>query len=241
LSEVKPYSTDNDKKGQIEDMFDNIAPSYDLLNHLFTLGIDRGWRTKMIKMLSSGQPKIILDVATGTGDVAIKLTKMLKPNKVIGLDLSAKMLEIGRQKVEKDGLSQTIALQQGDSENLPFEDDYFDAVTVAFGVRNFENLKKGLSEMRRVTKAGGQVAILEFSMPKNKIFNFFYRFYSKFIMPFIGRLTSGDPSAYTYLFESVQQFPHGQTFINILKEVGFEKNEARPLFGGICTIYKSIK
>ena len=187
MSEVKPYSTDNDKKGQIENMFDNIAPSYDLLNHLFTLGIDRGWRKKMIKMLSNDQPKIILDVATGTGDVAIKLAKMLKPNKVIGLDLSANMLEIGRQKVEKADLSHIITLEQGDSENLPFEDGYFDAVTVAFGVRNFENLKKGLSEMRRVTRVGGQVAILEFSMPKNKIFNFFYRFYSKFIMPFICR------------------------------------------------------
>lgn len=241
MPEVKPYSSDEDKKGQIENMFDNIAPSYDLLNHLFTLGIDRGWRKKMVRMIASDKPQNILDVATGTGDVAIMMTKMLHPEKITGVDLSANMLDIGRKKVQQAGLSSIITLEQGDSENLPFSDNTFDAVTVAFGVRNYGDLKKGLSEMRRVTRNGGQVAILEFSMPGNKIFNFFYRFYSKVIMPFIGKITSGDQAAYSYLFESVQQFPHGQSFINILKEVGFEKNTARPLFGGICTIYKCIK
>lgn len=222
-------------------MFDNIAPSYDMLNHLFTLGIDRGWRKKMIRMLAPSGPQSILDVATGTGDVAIMTAEMLRPRQVTGIDLSAGMLEIGREKIRKAGLDDIIVLQQGDSENLPFEEGRFDAVTVAFGVRNFEDLKKGLAEMRRVTRPGGIVAILEFSMPRNMILSFFYRLYSKHIMPFIGRITSGDQAAYTYLFESVQQFPYGDSFINILREVGFENNSATPLFGGICTIYKSVK
>ncbi len=241
MSEVKPYSAEDAKKEQIEQMFDNIAHSYDFLNHFFTLGIDRGWRKKMIKMISGAKPKHILDVATGTGDVAIMMAKMLKPQRITGVDLSAGMLEVGKDKINKAGLADVITMQQGDSENLPFENETFDAVTVAFGVRNFENLKKGLSEMHRVTRAGGEVAILEFSMPQNKVFNFFYRFYSKNIMPLIGKITSGDKAAYSYLFESVQQFPHGQTFIDILREVGFRDSIARPLFGGICTIYKSIK
>lgn len=241
MSEVKPYSSEEDKKGQIENMFDNIAGSYDLLNHVFTLGIDRGWRKKMIRMLAAGNPQKILDVATGTGDVAILTAKTLKPKEIIGIDLSNKMLEIGRTKVEKQGLSDIIKLEQGDSEQLRFDSDHFDAVTVAFGVRNFEDLIKGLAEMYRVTKPGGQVAILEFSIPGSFILNGLYKVYSKYIMPFIGRVTSGDASAYTYLYESVQQFPHGQSFIDILNKLGFNNTTATPLFGGICTIYKSIK
>ena len=241
MSEVKPYSTEANKKGQIEDMFDNIAGSYDLLNHLFTLGIDRGWRKKMIKMLAPAKPQSILDMATGTGDVAIMTAKILKPKEIIGIDLSNKMLEIGREKIKKAGLDNIISMSQGDSEEIKFPDERFDAVTVAFGVRNFENLKQGLSEMYRVTKIGGEVAILEFSIPSSFLFNSLYKIYSKHIMPFVGRMTSGDASAYTYLYESVQQFPHGQTFINILNEVGFKNSTSRPLFGGICTIYKSLK
>lgn len=241
MSEVKPYSTEANKKGQIEDMFDNIAGSYDLLNHVFTLGIDRGWRKKMIKMLAPKNPQSILDMATGTGDVAIMTAKMLKPQEIIGIDLSNKMLEIGREKIKKAGLDNIISMAQGDSEAIRYPDERFDAVTVAFGVRNFENLKQGLTEMHRVTKTGGEVAILEFSIPGSFVFNSLYKIYSKYIMPFVGRLTSGDASAYTYLYESVQQFPHGETFINILKEVGFKNSTARPLFGGICTIYKSLK
>lgn len=153
-------------------MFDNIAHSYDFLNHFFTLGIDRGWRRKMIRMIAGSNPKKILDVATGTGDVAIMMAKMLKPEKITGLDLSAGMLAIGKEKIKKAALENTITLQQGDSEKLPFEEGAFDAVTVAFGVRNFEDLRKGLSEMHRVTRVGGEVAILEFSMPHNRIFNF---------------------------------------------------------------------
>ncbi len=241
MSEVKPYSADKDKKGQIENMFDNIAGSYDLLNHLFTLGIDKGWRKKMIKMLADAKPQRILDVATGTGDVALLTAKILQPQEIIGVDLSNKMLDIGRTKIDKQGLTNIIKLEQGDSENLKFDTGYFDAVTVAFGVRNFEDLKKGLAEMYRVTRPGGQVAILEFSIPKSFVFNSLYKVYSKYIMPFIGKVTSGDASAYTYLYESVQQFPHGQSFINILDELGFKNTIAKPLFGGICTIYKSIK
>lgn len=241
MSEVKPYSSEEDKKGQIENMFDNIAGSYDLLNHVFTLGIDRGWRKKMIQMLAAGNPQRILDVATGTGDVAILTAKTLKPKEIVGIDLSNKMLTIGREKVEKQGLSDIITLEQGDSENLKFESDQFDAVTVAFGVRNFEDLNKGLAEMYRVTKPGGHVAILEFSIPGNFILNGMYKVYSKYIMPFIGKVTSGDASAYTYLYESVQQFPHGQSFIDILNKLGFNNTTATPLFGGICTIYKSTK
>ena len=167
--------------------------------------------------------------------------KTLRVKEIIGIDLSNKMLEIGRMKVAKQGLSELINLEQGDSENLRFDSDYFDAVTVAFGVRNFEDLKKGLAEMHRVTRPDGQVAILEFSVPKGFIFNGLYKVYSRYIMPFIGRITSGDASAYTYLYESVQQFPHGQSFINILTETGFKNTTASPLFGGICTIYKSTK
>jgi len=241
LSEVKPYSAEEAKKGQIEVMFDNIAGSYDLLNHVFTLGIDRGWRKKMIKMISTDKPQNILDVATGTGDVAIMTARQLSPKSITGIDLSNKMLEIGREKIEKIGLSEVISLEQGDSESLRFDTGTFDAVTVAFGVRNFEDLRKGLAEMYRVTRVGGQVAILEFSIPKSMVLNGIYKLYSKYIMPFIGKLTSGDASAYTYLYESVQQFPHGQSFINILTETGFKNVLARPLFGGICTIYKSIK
>ncbi|HMY84056.1 MAG TPA: bifunctional demethylmenaquinone methyltransferase/2-methoxy-6-polyprenyl-1,4-benzoquinol methylase UbiE [Saprospiraceae bacterium] len=241
MSEVKPYSAEEAKKEQIEQMFDNIAHSYDFLNHFFTLGIDRGWRRKMIRMIAGSNPKKILDVATGTGDVAIMMAKMLKPEKITGLDLSAGMLAIGKEKIKKAALENTITLQQGDSEKLPFEEGAFDAVTVAFGVRNFEDLRKGLSEMHRVTRVGGEVAILEFSMPHNRIFNFLYKIYTKYLMPVIGKFTSGDKAAYSYLFESVQQFPHGQTFINILREVGFRESVARPLFGGVCTIYKSIK
>lgn len=241
MSEVKPYSETESKKGQIEKMFDNIAGSYDLLNHLFTFGIDKGWRRKMIKMLANGQPRNILDVATGTGDVAIMAAKILRPDKVTGIDLSSGMLELGREKILKASLEHVIEMAQGDSENLAYEDNSFDAVTVAFGVRNFENLEQGLSEMYRVTRPGGQVAILEFSTPKGFVFNTFYKIYSKFIMPAVGKITSGDKKAYSYLHESVQQFPHGEAFINILKKIGYKNASTKTLFFGICTIYNSFK
>lgn len=241
MSEVKPYSQEGSKKEQVAQMFDNIAPSYDQLNHLFTLGIDKGWRKKMIQSIAKNNPKYILDVATGTGDVAIKTARMIQDAQIIGIDLSKGMLELGEKKVKEAGFSDRISFAQGDSEALNFDDNTFDAVTVAFGVRNFENLERGLAEMNRVLKPGGQAVVLEFSMPQGFIFKNLYKFYSKYIMPLIGKLRSGDKSAYSYLFESVQQFPYGQSFINILKQTGYKEITAKELFFGICTIYNGVK
>ena len=205
--QVKPYETTGSKKKQVSNMFDNIAPWYDFLNHFLSLGIDYSWRKKAIKVLAKAQPKIILDVATGTADFAIEANKQLQPEKVVGIDISNEMLEVGRKKIAKKNLGKRIELQLGDSENLPFPNNTFDAVTVAFGVRNFENLEKGMKEMNRVLKPGGTVVVLEFSRPTLFPFKQFYNFYFKNILPLIGRLTSKDPKAYNYLYESVQVFP----------------------------------
>ena len=239
--EVKPYKAEDlSKKEQVALMFDNISPKYDLLNHLLSLGIDIQWRKKAIKLLKPNSPKIILDVATGTADFAIQALS-IKPEKVIGVDISDGMLEIGREKIRKKNLDHLISLKNGDSERLQFKDNKFDAVIVAFGVRNFENLEYGLSNMYRVLRKGGKVVILEFSKPASFPFKQIYNFYFKSILPIIGNLISKDNAAYTYLPESVQAFPQGSKFLEILKRTGFNQTECIPLTFGICSIYSGIK
>ncbi len=239
--QVKPYSVTESKKSQVSRMFDNIAPWYDFLNHFLSIGIDVIWRKKAIQMLKDAKPKSILDVATGTGDLAIEAHKQLRPQKIIGLDIANEMLEVGRKKISKKGLNENIHLILGDSENLPFKDNTFDAVTVAFGVRNFENLEKGLAEMYRVLKGNGMVVILEFSRPTLFPFKHLYNFYFKNILPIIGRITSKDPKAYSYLYESVQAFPDGKEFAKTLKSIGFQEPTHKALTLGVCSIYTAIK
>ncbi len=238
---VKPYSEEQGKKEQISKMFNNIAPYYDFLNRFLSLGIDTRWRKKGINILKESNPKYILDVATGTADVAIEMTKRLSPDKIIGVDISTEMLEIGRKKIKKKGLEHLIELKEGDSEKLPFEDNTFDAITVAFGVRNYENLAKGMKEMNRVLKPEGQLMVLEFSQPKMFPFKQLYHFYFKNILPFIGRFTSKDPKAYKYLYESVQAFPDGKDFVKVMEETGYKFNKCVPLTLGICSIYTGKK
>lgn len=239
INKVTPYNNDNSKKSQVEDMFDNIAPKYDLLNHVLSMKIDVLWRNTLVKWLVKDQPKTILDVATGTGDLAITVQRGTNAQ-VVGLDLSQQMLNVGIEKIKKNNLSDKISMQKGDAENLPFQDNSFDGVTVAFGVRNFENLNKGLAELRRVVKENKSVYILEFS----KVEGFlgpFYMFYFKNILPAIGRLVSKDNRAYSYLPDSVNAFPFGEKMKNILLETGFTKVEYKKLSLGIATIYKATK
>lgn len=239
---VKPYEKEeDDKKSQVSRMFNKIAPYYDFLNRFLSLGIDTIWRKKAISKLKANNPKLILDIATGTADVAIEMTKSLTPEKIIGLDISNEMLGIGQRKINKRGLSDKIELVLGDSENLSYADSFFDAVTVAFGVRNFQNLEKGLSEMYRVLKPGGQVMILEFSKPKAFPFKQIFNGYFKYVLPLIGRFTSKDPKAYKYLYESVQAFPDGNKFAEKLEIVGFNSIQCTPLSLGICSVYIGSK
>ena len=241
MSEVKPYKQEDlSKKEQVAKMFNNISHKYDLLNHLLSLGIDIQWRKKAIKQLKSIQPKSILDVATGTGDFAIQ-SLSLNPEKVIGVDISDGMLRVGKEKIANKKLDHVISLENGDSENLRFSDNNFDAVIVAFGVRNFEHLENGLSNMHRVLRKGGKVVILEFSKPTSFPFKQIYNFYFNSILPNIGNVISRDNSAYTYLPESVQAFPDGERFLEILNKTGFNQIECIPLTFGICSIYTGIK
>ncbi|MBL4716687.1 MAG: bifunctional demethylmenaquinone methyltransferase/2-methoxy-6-polyprenyl-1,4-benzoquinol methylase UbiE, partial [Bacteroidia bacterium] len=219
---------------------DNIAPNYDLLNHVLSCGIDILWRRKVIGLLKKYDPKYILDVATGTGDFAVEAIK-LNPTKVNGVDISEEMLAVGKEKVQKKGLTEIIELQKGDAENLPFEDNKFDAITVGFGVRNFENLEKGLSDMYRVLKTDGVIAILEFSKPKMFLFKQVYEFYFLKILPLIGKLISKDSTAYTYLPESVIAFPDADDFLKILKDIGYKETKCIPLTFGISSIYIARK
>jgi len=238
---VVPYKEDKSgKKEQVAKMFDSISHRYDFLNHFLSLGIDKGWRKKAIKSLHELSPKVMLDVATGTGDFAIQALS-LKPEKIIGVDISEGMLEVGRKKLRDRKLDHRIELLYGDSENLPFEENKFDAVTVAFGVRNFENLERGLKEIFRVVKPGGMVVVLEFSQPRTFPFKQLYSFYFKFILPKIGRIVSSDKAAYTYLPESVAAFPDGDKFLSILGSVGFKKMQCQLLTFGISSIYTATK
>lgn len=238
---IKPYSQEENKKGQVSKMFDNIAPYYDFLNGFLSLGIDTIWRKKAINELKDLNPKKILDVATGTGDVAIQMTKTLNPEEIIGLDISKEMLEIGKKKIAKRKISDIIKMEVGDSENLRFENNTFDAISVSFGVRNFENLEKGMREMNRVLKKDGKLIVLEFSRPTVFPIKQAFNFYFKYILPVIGRITSKDKRAYSYLYESVQAFPEGDNFISVLEKTGFKQNTCRRLSLGICSIYTGIK
>ena len=229
------------KKAEVEQMFDRIAPRYDLLNRVLSLGIDVWWRKRAIGYLKPLQPSKILDVATGTADVAILMAKILKPKQIIGIDIANQMLELGRGKIANQGLSEIISLETGDSERLQFEDNSFDAVTVAFGVRNFETLEKGLAEMYRVMRPGGRVVVLEFSKPHVFPIKQLYNAYFKYVLPLIGRLTSRDMRAYTYLFESVQVFPEGSQFTEILTKTGYQNPLCERLTLGICSIYTATK
>lgn len=239
---VKPYRDSNaSKKEQVASMFNNISGTYDFLNHLLSLGIDVIWRKKAIRELLDAKPRFILDVATGTGDFAFEAIKILKPEKVIGVDISKGMLSIANEKISKRKMQDTFEVRLGDSEKLLFDDNSFDAVTVAFGVRNFENLEKGLSDMLRVLKPGGKVVILEFSKPKVFPVKQGYNFYFKYITPGIGRIFSKDSRAYTYLPESVASFPDGESFNSLMKKIGFKDTKYRSLTFGICSIYSGIK
>ncbi len=238
---VIPYKEKQaSKKEQVEEMFDNISKKYDFLNHFLSMGIDVLWRKKAIKMLRAYRPKVLLDVATGTGDFAIEAVK-LNPEKIVGIDLSEGMLQVGREKIKKKNLDKIITLQKGDSENLPFDTASFDAYTVGFGVRNFENLEKGLAEMLRVLKPKGQAVILEFSKPKKFPVKQLYNFYFKYILPTVGNAVSKDKAAYTYLPESVDAFPEGEDFLRILRKTGYNNVSAHPLLFGIATIYRGEK
>lgn len=239
--QVTPYKDSNQqKKQQVEQMFDNIASRYDFLNHFLSVGIDRLWRKKAIRILSKFNTGLLLDVATGTGDFAIAASK-LKPSMIVGFDISEQMLNVGRVKAEKLGLSSLIEFVKGDSEAMPFTDGQFDAITVAFGVRNFENLGKGLCEFYRVLNPNGVAVILEFSKPKYFPFKQFYFFYFFTILPLIGKLVSKDSSAYSYLPESVLAFPDDQDFLSILESCGFSRTQQKRLTFGIATIYIAQK
>lgn len=237
---VTPYKDNRSKKEQVAEMFDNVSGNYDFLNRLLTFGIDQKWRKLVVKTVAKKKPETILDIATGTGDFAIMLAK-LNPKKVIGLDLSQGMLDIGIQKIAKKNLSNLIEMVQGDSENLPFEDNSFDAITVGFGVRNFENLDKGLQEILRVLKPNGIFIVLETSQPEGSIMKPLFKFYSKYIIPTIGRLFSKDKSAYDYLPESAAAFPYGKKFNNILQKNGFNTIANKPLTFGIASMYTATK
>ncbi|MEO6289644.1 MAG: bifunctional demethylmenaquinone methyltransferase/2-methoxy-6-polyprenyl-1,4-benzoquinol methylase UbiE [Ginsengibacter sp.] len=230
------HSTESKKK-QVEKMFDKIAFRYDFLNRFLSAGIDKRWRRKAIKQLIPLHPKKILDVATGTGDFAIMSYKMLSPDTITGIDISEGMLEVGRKKIEKLHLDDKITLVNGDSEAIFYSDNSFDAVTVAFGVRNFEDLERGLSEIKRVLKPGGKVVILEFSKPSLPVVKNLYHFYMKFITPNVGKMISKNNDAYQYLNNSVQHFPEKKTFIHILNQLGYRDAFYKTLSLGICTIY----
>ncbi len=238
---VKPYGDqDRSKKEEVAEMFNNISGRYDFLNHFLSLGIDKIWRRKAVKKLKEINPTRILDIATGTGDFAIQ-SLTLKPTEVVGIDISAGMLEVGKTKMKAKGVDHIVRMELGDSENLTFEDGYFDAVTVAFGVRNFEHLEKGLGEMLRVTRSGGRIVILEFSKPKRFPVKQYYAFHSRYIIPFFGKRISKDGRAYAYLPESVAAFPEGKEFTDILTQVGYQKVSAETVSGGIATIYSGFK
>lgn len=239
---VVPYQdSELEKKQQVAEMFNSIAGKYDFMNRFLSAGIDVKWRKKAINLLKPLQPRIILDVATGTGDVAIMTHKLLQPEKITGIDISEGMLEVGREKIKKLGLGAVIDLQKGDSETINFADNSFDAITVAFGVRNFQNLEKGLKEMLRVLKPGGKLVVLEFSRPKEPVFKTVYNIYMNLLAPGIGKMLAKNKDAYQYLNDSVQAFPEREQFIDIMQGVGYRDTSYKTLTLGICCIYCGSK
>lgn len=234
---IKPYDQAGEKGQQVEQMFDGIAHSYDLLNHLLSMGIDRSWRRKTIKALLGYDHDEILDIATGTGDFALLEAKILQPKKIIGADLSEGMMEVGRQKVKKVGLENVISFQKEDCMNLTFEDNTFDAVTVAYGVRNYQDLDRGLREMLRVLKPGGHVAILELCTPKSFPMKQLFWVYSRVVMPLVGKLVSKDARAYSYLPATMEAFPQGEIMKGIMEKAGFEGVTFKRFTAGLSTMY----
>lgn len=237
VEEIKPYSSEGEKARQVEEMFDSIAPAYDFMNRAMTLGIDRWWRRVAVKMVGKSQPRRILDVATGTGDFAIGLYNKIHPQQVVGIDLSQGMLDVARRKVVKHGLQDAITLQQGDCLALPFNDGDFDAVTVAFGVRNFEHLLQGYEQMHRVLAPGGVLCVVELSTPRNRVVRWFYDLYTLHIIPWFGALKSHDKSAYRYLPQSIAAVPQGDDMLAIMREAGFKGCKVRRMTLGTCSIY----
>ncbi len=238
---VKPYDTSRPKTQQVEEMFDSIAPAYDFMNRAMTMGIDRIWRAKAVAMVKETAPRRVLDVATGTGDLAIKLAKAIPGSSITGVDLSEGMLEIGRGKVAEAGLSERIALMKADCLKLPFADGSFDAVTVAYGVRNFENLAAGYREMARVLAPGGMLCVVELSVPQGRVVNPLYRLYSGKIIPAVGKLISRDSAAYSYLPASIAAMPQGERMLGIMRDAGLSEAALRPLTFGACTVYTAYK
>ena len=237
---IKPYNN-GDKATQVEQMFDNIAPTYDALNHRLSWDIDRSWRKKAIKQLAPYRPQAILDIATGTGDFAILAADMLKPARLVGADISEGMMEIGRKKVEQRGLQQIISFEKEDCLSLSYSNDSFDAVTAAFGIRNFANLDKGLQEMCRVLKTGGHLSIVELTTPVSFPMKQFFHIYSHTVLPLYGRIISRDSSAYSYLTKTIEAFPQGERMVEILKNAGFSDASFKRLTFGICTMYFATK
>lgn len=238
---IKPYEGQGDKGKLVEEMFDNIAPTYDTLNHRLSWNIDKGWRKKAIKRLEEFHPRKMLDIATGTGDFAILATRMLHPETLIGADISEGMMEIGRQKVAKEHLEEVISFEKEDCLNLSYPDETFDAVTAAFGIRNFPNLDQGLKEMCRVLKKGGHLSIVELTTPVSFPMKQLFHIYSHTVLPVYGKLISKDQSAYSYLTATIEAFPQGETMMEVLKKAGFEKAEFKRLTFGICTMYFATK
>ena len=237
VEKITPYNNEERKARQVEEMFDSIAPAYDFMNRAMTLGIDRWWRRVAVKMVKRSNPRRILDVATGTGDFAIGLYDKIHPEQVVGIDLSQGMLDVARRKVEKRGLRDSIILQQGDCLAMPFEDDEFDAVTVAFGVRNFEHLLQGYQQMHRVLAPDGMLCVIELSTPRNRVVRWFYDLYTLHIIPWFGALKSHDKSAYRYLPQSIAAVPQGEDMLAIMREAGFKECKVKRMTLGTCSIY----
>jgi demethylmenaquinone methyltransferase/2-methoxy-6-polyprenyl-1,4-benzoquinol methylase len=240
MSKVTPYNKDSSKREQVEEMFDNIAFRYDFLNSLLSAGIHKGWRKKCVTKLEALHPKTILDVATGTGDFAIACAG-LKPEKIVGIDISEGMMKVGREKLQKLNLQHLITLEKGDAETVNFATASFDAIVVGFGVRNFENLEKGLENLCRILKPGGKLIVLEFSYPRKFPIRQFYTFYFSYVTPLIGKLFSKDSRAYSYLPESVKAFPDNENFVAILKKCGFTTASFEPVTFGVAAIYEATK
>lgn len=234
---VNPYNNTESKTEQVQQMFDSIAPAYDFMNRAMTFGIDKLWRRKAVKILSKSAPKSILDIATGTGDLALLLIRKLKPESITGVDLSQGMLDIAAQKAENAGVADIIKFEQGDCLNLRFEDNTFDAITVAYGVRNFEHLDKGYKEMHRVMAPGGTICVIELSTPTNPLVKPFYKFYTKYLIPFVGRGISKDKRAYSYLPESIAAVAQGDDMLNLMREAGFKDCYCKALTFGVCSLY----
>lgn len=238
---IRPYNDKSDKGTQVEQMFDNIAPSYDKLNHRLSWNIDRGWRRKAIRQLAAEHPQQLLDIATGTGDFAIMAAKMLKPQRIVGADISEGMMEIGRRKVLQMNLQDTVTFEKQDCMSLDYPDGSFDAVTAAFGIRNFPDLDKGLREMCRVLRKGGQLSIVELTTPVSFPMRQLFSIYSHTVLPVYGRMISHDTSAYSYLTKTIEAFPQGEEMMGILKKAGFSQTSFKRLTFGICTMYYAVK